>query len=480
MKHQIQQEQAKRSYYSLDRYVDTDPIRWIQKHFYIPETNAAMQLHESQYIPLKEALEKDGELFRYSTVCWSAIKKSAKSSIAAAVGLWFAFQREWSSVKVIANDLRQADSRVAYYMRRAIILHPEWRHLVKITNYKIQLPNHSIIEAIPIDPKGESGGSDDLLIFSEIWGWKNTATLTMWTEATLSPLKFGKSMRWCETYSGFIGASPILEQLYEQGVKEGRCINERYEMYVNESARLFTLWNTRPHLDWQNQSYYAQEAAMLTPNEFNRVHRNQFVSSQDAFIPIEWWDSCLGDIPALREYQQVVIGLDAAVVGDCFAIVAVSRDANGTCYVRRVRIWTPPTNGKIQFRNPHNPYDPTTPEGVLRAWCKEWRVAEVAYDPTQMEDLATSLYAEGIAYFRAFMQGTERLIADKTLYDVIRDGRIRHDGDTTLRIHIANANQQVDKESSKLRIVKRTEAAKIDACVALSMAVARALYLNIT
>ena len=36
-------------------------------------------------------------------------------------------------------------------------------------NYKTSLPNNTIIEAIPIDPAGEAGGNDDLIIFSELW-----------------------------------------------------------------------------------------------------------------------------------------------------------------------------------------------------------------------------------------------------------------------------------------------------------------------
>lgn len=259
-----------------DDLINLDPIGWIRTNFYIPETHSPIPLYPSQIIPLQEALRQDEKGFIYSIVVWSAIKKSAKSSVAAAVGLWFAFRRPYSSVKVIANDLKQADSRVAYYMRRAVELHPEWRDTVKVTNYRIELPNKSVIEAIPIDPKGEAGGNDDCVIYSEIWGWKNKAALSMWTETTLSPFKFGQSMRWCETYAGYEGDSPILEQLYKAGVTKGRVINGEYELYANDDARQMTLWNTRPLLPWQTEAYYAQERSALDQQEFDRVHRNQW------------------------------------------------------------------------------------------------------------------------------------------------------------------------------------------------------------
>src|SRR5690348_1674481 len=107
-------------------YTTTDPIKWIETNFYIPETTQAITLAEYQKACLREVLTFDeAGQFPYSTIVWSDIKKSAKSTIAAAVGLWMAFRKPWASIKVVANDLKQADSRVAYFMRRAIELNPK-------------------------------------------------------------------------------------------------------------------------------------------------------------------------------------------------------------------------------------------------------------------------------------------------------------------------------------------------------------------
>lgn len=269
---------------------DADPIAWIQHCFYIPETNGPMPLYPSQIEPLREALRQDQDgNFVYSTVCWSAIKKSAKSSIAAAVGLWMAFRRDYASIKVIANDLKQAESRVYYYMRRCLELNDKLGGPLagcsKVANYKILLNNGSFIEAIPIDPKGEAGGNDDLVIYSEIWGWKTRAALQMWTESTLSPMKYGQSIRWCETYAGSKGDSPVLEQLYQSGVTDGQVLQAEYEMYANADARQFTLWTTRPSLPWQTDEYYEQERATLSEGEFDRVHRNQWTTFTGRVLP---------------------------------------------------------------------------------------------------------------------------------------------------------------------------------------------------
>jgi phage terminase large subunit-like protein len=463
--------------------VRPDPIEWIESNFYLYDTGTLIGLYDCQRRPLERALSRDDNgLFIYNTVLWSWPKKSAKSSVIAAVADYTSEHRVNASVKLVANDLRQADSRVGFYIRESIKRHPTRAQQIRITpsGYRVEYPHGSRIECVPIDPSGEAGGNDDMIVYSELWGWKSKAHQRMWSEMTLSPNKFGNSQRWVDTYAGFEGESPILEQLYDVGVKQGVRIWNDLEVYENRAAKMLAVWVTRPMFPWQSAEYYAEQASTLTPNEFQRMHRNQWVSSIDAFVPIEWWDACKGEIPLLGQYQSVVIGMDAAVSGDCFAMVLVSRNQNGVVFIRRRRVWKPPQGGTIVYRNPFDKDDPTTPEGVLRAWCREFRVAEVAYDNYQLHDLCSQLWAEGIAFFRPFPQGQDRLVADKTLYDLIRDRRIVHDGDPIHREHVQNSNQEVDKNASRLRIVKRTEKLHIDLNVATSMASDRALYLNIS
>jgi phage terminase large subunit-like protein len=455
---------------SVARQKLPDPVEWIEQHFYIPETGEPLKLVPYQAAVLREALREDENGFVYSLVLWSDIKKSAKSTIAAAVCLFLAWHTPWEAVRVVANDLKQADSRTFFYIKRALELHPEFRQQCHIVEHEIELPNHSIIQAVPVDPKGEAGGGDLMVCFTELWAYKNAASQRLWSETTLSPLKFGKSMRWCESYAGFKGDSPILENLYASGVEGGALLDvgvDGLELYVNPQARMLALWNTQPRCPWQTEDYYAQEAATLTASEFARMHRNQWASALNAFVQGEWWDGCQGALPPLGN-KPIIVAMDAAVSGDCFAMVAVSRTGDKP-EVRYVGVWYPPKGGTIDFSGP---------EGELRRLCREHNVLEVAYDPFQLHDMATRLHKAGVAFFKPFNQGQDRLIADKQLYDIIVNRRMVHQGEPLLREHLTNAGSKVEGEN-KLRIVKRAETSKIDAAVALSMAVDRALYYNI-
>jgi phage terminase large subunit-like protein len=468
-------------------FLPDDPVAWIEREFYVPETMQAIVLEPYQRAVLREAFRRDDDgQFIYSLVLWGDLKKSAKSTIAAAAVLWLAWHREWESARIVGNDLKQADSRTFFYIRRAIELNPRLKAVCTVKNYHIALPNHTTIEAIAVDPKGEAGGGDLIVCFTELWAAKNEAAKQLWTETTLSPLKYGRSLRWCESYAGYIGASPILEQLYEQGVTGGRVVDvkddegrsiEGLELYANDSARLLALWNTQPRCSWQTEEYYGQEAATLTPSEFQRVHRNRWAASEEAFVPDEWWQACKGDVPPLPPYKSVVVGIDAATDSDCFAIVTVFRIGEPV-YVLHARQWTPPKGGKLVFNNPDNPNDETTPEGYLRWLARTYPVVEFCYDPYQLHDLASRLRREGVGHFYEFTQGALRLVADKQLYDLIRDRAMVHPGHLhDLNAHIANANRKA--EGDKLRIVKRKPELKIDLAVATSMAAHEAKRLNI-
>ncbi len=449
----------------------SDPIEWIQKEFWIPEIKGPLPLFPYQIAVLREAYRTDANgMFKYDTIIYSDIKKSAKSTIAAAVAAERARRLLWGYVRIVANSKDQAASRVFYYLERAIKLNPKLRESVKIKQYQMLFPGNTYVQAIPMNPKTQAGGNDDLIIFSELWAAENVVAQQGWTELTIPPNKHGHAQRWIETYAGFKGASPLLEGLYESGVKNGFIINlgiPGLEVYANPESKILCLWNTQPRLPWQTESYYASEAAVLTPSEFLRVHRNQWVLQEENFVPPAWWESCKQPLPEMDKYRQVVIAIDAAVSSDSFAIVAVSRHGENVA-VREAREWRPPKGGKIDFTNPLDPDDPEYPEGFVRYLVRKYNVIVVVYDPMQMHLFCSKLADENLAWFKEFPQGQKRLVADKTLYDLIRDRRIMHDGNAALTEHVLNANAAQDE--AKLRLVKKSKGAKIDLAVALAMA----------
>lgn len=475
---------------------DRDVVAWIQTHFYIPETRGPLALAPYQQAVLRAAFPPDAITLPYSTVVWGDIKKSAKSTLAAAVCLWWLWQVDqrdgYGSAYIIANDLKQADSRIAYYLRRAIDLNPTLRSRCKVTpgKYKVTLPNQSFIEAIPIDPTGEAGSNADAVFFSELWGAHSQAQQRMWTEATLSPTKYGQSFRWVETYAGYTGASPLLEQLYTQTVVHGRVLDAAIELYDHPAARMLTLWNTQPRLPWQTKEYYAQEQATLLPSEYQRVHRNQWSDgSSSPFLPdITLWDACADpNLPPLGPHEPCVLAVDAGESNDCFAWALVSRHPTNVlvCAVRLSRIYTPTPGIALDF---------DAIEFDLRNLGMAYAIQRLVYDRMLLGQMVRRLQAPAVlraadgtalrqypafpAPLVVFSQGADRLEADKGLLDAITQRRLLHAGGPgLLRDHVRNADRAVSPTG--LRIVKRSPTLKIDGAVALSMGHAAALTLPV-
>lgn len=478
-----------------------DLVTWIKRNFYIPETKndpklkGRIGLQPYQEDALREALSTDADgNFKYSIIVWSDIKKSAKSTIAAGVNLARAWHAEWGEFYIIANDLKQADSRVAHYLRRAVQLNPDIQKKVRTVGYRTNVPSGSFLEAIPIDPSGEAGSNADMITFSELWGANEDAKQNMWAEMTLSPTKYGKSFRWIESYAGFEGESLLLYSLYELGVKQGRLLwpdklygvtegeSTPLELYVNDEAGMLCLWNTQPRCPWQTKKYYASEAKILPTNQFLRVHKNQWVSSTETFVPVEWWDACKRNNTEWPTYDKkkhpMVIALDAAVSDDTFGLWMGCRHPQFsedvlTIYAQK---WQPKNGEKLDFQGTD---EAPGPEKVLERLIREYNVIQVTYDPYQLHDLSMRWKKKGVAWFYSFNQGNERLLSDSQLRDLVRDRRFWHRGEVDLRDHAQNADAKVDTEDHKIRIVKRADKLKIDLLVCASMGSYQVLYLNL-
>lgn len=409
----------------------------------------------------------------------------------------------------------------------------------------------STIKAIAVDAAGEAGGQPALTIWTELWGAENQEAKRFWDEMTPIPT-VPDSLRLVETYAGYDGESELLRGLYDVGL-EGHHLTagelaemickpgvpgEEFQDFVdcwwetggdpdveiplwtNKSAGLAMYWDsgiTARRMPWQHMcegdetcerchrprfeheigipadEYYSGQEQILIEQAYRRLHFNEWIGAESAFVPMELYDSC-GEIhkvdPILpNERTPLVFGVDAAVTGDCFGLVVVSRcTENHDCIdIRALKKWDPSgSGGTIQLDEP---------EQFIRTACQpqHGNVVQVAYDPYQLESMAQRLRNEGIAWMEPFNQMGERLKADSLLYDLIIGKRIHYSHEegckggvlcscrmAPLREHVANANAKVQKdEDSKIRIVKKAAGRKIDLCVSLSMATYRCLYLRL-
>lgn len=487
------------------------PSEWIAQNFYVhdprdPITDESFPpgpilLADHQKRIIDEALSRNEDgTFKYSTIIYSAPKKSGKSALSSAVALYMAYTYPNSYIACVANDGKQADDRLYGPIQTCFRLHNQLGGIfkgIRYTQREATLRNFTKIEPINVDASSEAGSQPRAVFFSEIWGYTTPKKLKLFTELTIPPTLYGHAIQWIESYAGFTGESEILEQLYETGFVKGLPHPDFNDLQgrdgpvvrVNESAGMFTYWDTEPRMVWQVPAYYAQQEQKLAPSEFQRIHRNQWVSPATAFIQPEWWDAChTNELPILQDGDRtpVVVGIDMAVSRDCAALIAVTRnpfEPSSSIAVRAARIFSPKQSGGIIDQE-------LLIRPVIEDWARRWNVICWVYDPKEMAKLAQDLSREGLGWFRPFGQVNPRAVSDKQLHDMIMHRQIawnkhttygeigdRGNPNETLYNHITKAGAITRNDAYRLE--KLSASTHIDGAVALSQAAYIALQLNI-
>lgn len=501
-----------------------DIVDWAERSYYITSTLKQIKFLPHQISILRYFLtRRDDGHFPASTMIYSTVKKSGKTAVGAVIGRYMAeTQTKYGEIYCCGNDMGQAQDREFTDIKHSIELTPgfdrgrdmlpgRWR----LRSRSMQnIVTNSRIRAVSVDAKGEAGGAPSLSIWTELWGFDTTDAIRFWEEMTPAPT-IQDSMRLVETYAGFDdGSSKLLEDLYNTG-RQGRQLTagdlaefgardvpgQTFQELVdgwqetrgnpfvlvpvwhNEQAGILMYWDSgvvARRMPWQQgedgERYYRERAASEPPAAFRRHHLNEWGGAESAFIPIQLWDACgrIHEVEPLVDGDRtpLVVAADAAISGDCFAIMAVSRCPNDPTAVdiRAFKKWDPgDTGGVVDFMEP---------EAFLRVLPKVNNVVQIAFDPYQLTDMMQRLERDFVGWVSPFQQGAERLKADSQLYDLIVQRRIHHNNQPEIREHIANANAKLQPtEDSKLRIVKKANGRKIDLTICASMASARCLYL---
>lgn len=451
-----------------------DIVEWAEQNFFVAETRRPIELawHQKDILNIFTERRPDGR-FKWTTLMYSTIKKSGKTTISGlyarwACETWGAFQEVYN----MGNKLKQAQERAFAKVYQSIRLAPEsirqqWDlQATRMTH----LPSESTITAIPINAEGEAGGNPSLTVWTELWGFQYEAARRFWDE--MQPVATRHlSQRFIDTYAGFSNESLLLKSYWDLGLA-GERLHPDLPLYGNAAAGLCAYIDTgveARRMVWQlgdiGHQYYEQAAKTETPNNYQRLHMNEWAESQASFIQMGVWDSLVTESPTPYPTRgvkpEVRIAVDAAISGDCTAAVAGYMD-DETFVELETFIYTPLHGQAIDYTEDLLP--------ALELMLSRYRVTTLAYDPFQMHEFMTQLskHHRGVS-FLPFNQGADREKADTALLTRLRQGQLIHTGNPFLRQHVENADAKNRGDKNAIRIVKRVADKPIDAAVALSM-----------
>ncbi len=157
-------------------------------------------------------------------------------------------------------------------------------------------------------------------------------------------------------------------------------------------------------------------------------------------------------------------GVDVGIKRDSTAVVAVQRDGKGTLHAT-CRAWVPSAD---------EPVDVTDVMEYIRELARAYDVQAVSYDPRFFDVPAKMLTDEGLPLVE-IPQSVERMTGVVgALLELVKRGELAHDGDPVLAQHVLNAVARFNERGFTL--AKAKSRGRIDAVVALALAVDRALH----
>lgn len=450
------------------------PVPWILDNFIDPITSRPVEFITAQKRILREALSfnSDGRN-QYDLIIWSQPKKSGKTTTASAVGAYVANCIEApNEICCLANDQEHAAGRIFANMIPTLEK-LGWDVPVSQKNLKRSPetygPNGTVVKALTNDYKKQAGGNQGLSLWSELWAYEGERLNRLWDEMTPPPTrKF--SMRWVESYAGFINQNILFQEIYLKvftDFKESALHPNVVQLWddlpvyiINDHT--FVFWDHEHRMPWQTDDYYKQQAEDMRSSAYRRLHDNYWVESEDNFITDIMWRQSIFE-PVDQPFKAIY-ALDASKNNACTALVGCKRESQYILTSPESYIWE--TKGsETNFSE--------IEKKVVSLYRQELLQPPLWYDPYQCVMLAQRLKDKGIPC-KEFTQGQKRVVADTNLYKFYKAGLIKNPINLKLREHLINSVIK-ELEDDKLRIVKPTEKEEtsnkfVDGAVAQSMA----------
>jgi phage terminase large subunit-like protein len=202
----------------------------------------------------------------------------------------------------------------------------------------------------------------------------------------------------------------------------------------------------------------AEHRRVLHESAFRRLHCNQNLPGDDAFISADQWDACGGPID-IPQGATVVAAVDAGIRRDSTAVVTVRKDDNGVFHAG-FEVWTPSRNREVRLEDV---------EEHVRALCERFDVQVVVFDKHLFIGSAQRLEEAGAPMVEHPQNNSRMVPATQLLHELIATRRLRHGGDPVARQHALAA--VVGETEMGIRIRKTASRDRIDSLVALAMAV---------
>ncbi len=203
---------------------------------------------------------------------------------------------------------------------------------------------------------------------------------------------------------------------------------------------------------WITTGQLREQRQRLPEVAFRRFVCNQWIESENYWLPAGAWQACAGE-PAFEDGERIVVGIDIGGERSDSAVVWL----NG-----RLNVGVEVLSGDRAVLDIAD---------VVHELAERFTIVECSFDPWRAGQIGQELEQRGIRV-SAFPQHDARMIpASQRLHDAIVEQRIVHPNDERLNRHVAATIARHGRRGWRLDKANRSD--KIDAVVALAMALDR-------
>lgn len=310
---------------------------------------------------------------------------------------------------------------------------------------------------------------------------------------------------------------PLVIYITTSDFERPSICNEKYDYackvrdgIIEDQSFLPVIYEAPHDADWTSQKVWAIanpnlgksvsleymrhecQRAIETPsyqNTFKRLHLNMRTQQDVCWLDMGSWDACYSHEVSPEELASQICyaGLDLASVSDLCALELYFPEQKAVLSF----FWVPGETADLRLERARVPYPSWIDQGYITATegdvtdydvircdinllAERFDIREVAIDRWNSTQLQIQLMGDGIEVV-PFGQGFSSISAPaKELERLIRSKELKHDGNPVLRWCMNNVMIEEDA-GGNIKPSKRKSTEKIDGCVALVMAIGRAI-----
>ena len=437
---------------------------------------------------LDEAFRLDDDGRRvYRNVLLGLPRKNGKSTLAAALALYMAGADGEAGAEVIIAAGSRDQAGIVFDQARAFVDASEdlGQHF-DAQRFVIYGPSGSTIKRVAADGRMQHGTSPSAVILDELHALETPRQEELYAALNTASGAREQPLNLAITTAGY-NRQTILGRLYADAVRLSDVERRGALTIARDPAAGFLMWwygladDADPSPDavveanpasWITAEVLEAQRASPTVDEyaFRRLHANQWTSARNAWLPAGLWESSGQEGYRIPDGAEVVVAVDVGLVHDSTAVAVASKLPDGRIAVD-CRVWAARDDAVAHVVLPGGRVDLAVVEDYIEALADRYTVRELVYDPRFFERSAATLSDAG--FITAPVDQSSRRMAEAyaAFYTANQDGRVLHPADAVLASHVEATQATMTERGWR---ISRQRMQRIDACVAMCMALWRA------